>query len=425
MASKRPLLLILTTAIATLFIVLVTLNLSIGDKQIDRRFERLYSVSDPQFARTMGVILGPNLDSGNHVREFLNGHEIFPAMLEAIRSARKSITFETYIFWSGTIGVEFVDALIERARHGVKVHVLLDWIGGKLNDDLIEKLQLNGVEIRRYNAPQWNNLHMLNNRTHRKLLVIDGVTGFTGGVGVADQWHGDGMEPRQWRDTHFRVDGPVVGQMQSAFIDNWMQATGEVLHGQTYFPEIPVAGSQRAQVFTSAPGHGSESMQLMYLLSFTSAAETIRLSVAYFVPDEVAINALVAALRRGVKVQIVLPGRHLDWQLVRRASRASWGKLLRAGAEIYEYQPSMYHVKVMIVDDLWVSVGSTNLDARSFAINDEANLNVYDRAFALRQVDIFNDDLRHSRRMTLAEWESRPLTEKALDFAASLLRSQL
>ncbi|MDQ1815655.1 phospholipase D-like domain-containing protein [Massilia sp. CCM 9210] len=424
MKIQRARNLVLTIA-ATMLSALLILNFSIGDKQIDRRFERLYSVSDPQFRRTMGVILGPSLDPGNKVQQLVNGEQIFPAMLAAIRGARKTITFETYIFWSGSIGREFVDALTERARHGVRVHVLLDWIGGKLDDSQLEHLQKNGVDVRRYNSPRWNNLHLLNNRTHRKLLVVDGMTGFTGGVGIADQWRGDGKHPAQWRDTHFQVEGPVVGQMQSAFIDNWMQATGEVLHGEAYLPELPPVGPQHAQVFTSSPGGGSESMQLMYLLSITSAADTIRLSASYFVPDTVAVNTLVAAARRGVKVQIILPGQHQDWDIVRRASRATWGPLLRAGAEIYEYTPSMYHVKVMIIDDTWVSVGSTNFDARSFAINDEANLNIYDAGFAGRQVDIFLEDLRRSHRVTLHEWESRGLADKALDAGASLISSQL
>ncbi|WP_420473762.1 phospholipase D-like domain-containing protein [Noviherbaspirillum sp. ST9] len=412
-------------AIVTVLATLLVLNVSIGDKQIDRRLEHRYAVDDRQFARTMGVILGPALEPGNHVEALVNGDEIFPAMLKAIRNAERTITLETYIFWSGTIGDEFVNALVERARKGVRVHILLDWIGGKLDEDQITRMQENGVEVRRYNAPRWNNLHRLNNRTHRKLMVVDGRIGFTGGVGISDPWRGDAGSPAHWRDTHFRVEGPVVGQIQSAFIDNWMQATGEVLHGEAYLPELVPVGTQSAQMFTSSPGGGSESMQLMYLLSLTSAAKSIRLSASYFIPDDVALNTLLAALRRGVRVQIVLPGHHLDRPSVRRASRAEWGELLRAGAEINEFQPTMYHVKVMIVDDRWVSVGSTNFDARSFAINDEANLNVYDREFARQQIDIFERDLAQSRRVSLQEWENRPWRDKLLDFLASLLSSQL
>lgn len=412
-------------AVLTVLITLLVLNLSIGDKQIDHHLTRLYTVEDRQFARTMGVILGPALEPGNKVEALVNGDEIFPSMLEAIRSAKRTITLETFIFWSGTIGNEFVDALAERARDGVRVHVLLDWIGGKLDGEQLERMQEHGVEVRRYNTPRWNNLHRLNNRTHRKLLVVDGRIGFTGGVGISDVWRGNAGSPAHWRDTHFRVEGPVVGQMQAAFVDNWMQATGEVLHGEAYLPELPQAGTFSAQMFTSSPGGGSESMQLLYLLSMTSAAESIRLSASYFIPDDVAVNTLLAALRRGVRVQIIVPGHHLDRPSVRRASRAEWGELLRAGAEIHEFQTTMYHVKVLIVDSLWVSVGSTNFDARSFAINDEANLNVYDAVFARRQIEIFENDLAQSRRVTVQEWEARPWTDKLLDFFASLLSSQL
>ena len=425
MAPGKKTLVAALAAAATLALVWLVLNLSLGDKQIDTRLTRLYSVSDPQFVRVMSVLFGPALVAGNHVQPLRNGDEIFPSMLGAIGSAKHTITFETYIFWSGSIGREFADALVERVKKGVKVHILLDWIGGQLEDPLLARMAQSGIEISRYNTPQWNNLHRLNNRTHRKLLVVDGQTGFIGGVGIADSWRGHAQDPQHWRDTHFRVEGPVVAQMQSAFIDNWMQATGDVLHGKPYLPDLAAAGSQSAQVFTSSPGGGAESMQLMYLLSITAATRTIRLSASYFVPDNVAVNTLVAALGRGVKVQIILPGPHMDVQLVRRASRAQWEKLLVAGAEIYEYQPTMYHVKAMIVDDLWVSVGSTNFDTRSFSINDEANLNVHDAAFAQRQTAIFQDDLKHSRRITLEEWKNRPWLDKAFDFGASLLSSQL
>lgn len=425
MAGKRTISVAVTGVLLTVIATLLVLNLSIGDKQIDTRIERVYSVDDRQFARTMGVILGPALEPGNKVRALVNGDKIFPAMLHAIRSAQRSVTLETYIFWSGTIGNEFVDALVERARAGVRVHILLDWIGGKLNEEQLDRMEENGAEVRRYNTPHWNTLHRLNNRTHRKLLVVDGKIGFTGGVGISDSWRGNAQSPQHWRDTHFEVEGPVVGQMQAAFIDNWMQATGEVLHGEAYLPELQPSGTLSAQMFTSSPGGGAESMQLMYLLSITSAARTIRLSASYFIPDDVAVNSLVAALRRGVRVQVILPGHHLDRPIVRRASRAEWRPLLRAGAEIYEYQPTMYHVKVMIVDDHWVSVGSTNFDARSFAINDEANLNVHDKDFARRQIEIFEEDRKKSRRVTLVEWESRGWRDKFLDFCASLLRSQL
>jgi cardiolipin synthase len=426
MPLSRKFYIVALSIVATIVAVLLVLNLSLGDKQIDRQLGHLYETSDAQFLRSMGVLLGPSLVDGNVVRELLNGDEIFPAMLEAIRSARRTITFETYIYWSGSIGAQFADALAERARAGVKVHVLLDWIGSeKLEDAQLEEMRRAGVELRRYNRPRWYSLDRLNNRTHRKLLVVDGETGFTGGVGIGDVWLGNAQDPQHWRDTHFLVQGPAVGQLQAAFVDNWMQATGVVLHGSDYFPPLQPQGEALAQMFISSPGGGAESMQLMYLLSITAATKSIRLSMSYFVPDEVAIGTFVAALKRGVEVQIITPGPHIDTEVVRKASRASWGRLLQAGAQIYEYQPTMFHCKVMIVDDLWVSVGSTNFDNRSFAVNDEANLNVYDAQFARRQAEVFRQDLAHSRRVTLEAWQNRPWQEKLMEHAARLLGSQL
>jgi cardiolipin synthase A/B len=414
------------TIAATIAIVLLVTNLSLGDKHVDWRTEHLYAVEDPQFVRTMGVMLGPPLAGGNRVEALLNGDQIFPAMLQAIRSARETVTFETYIYWSGAIGKDFADALAERARAGVRVHVLVDWVGSsKLEPSLLEEMAAAGVELRRYNKPRWYTMGRVNNRTHRKLLVIDGRVGFTGGVGIADNWLGDAQGPAHWRDTHFRIEGPAVAHFQAAFVDNWTKATGDVLHGTPYFPPLQPSGSQRAQMFISSPGGGAESMQLMYLLSIGAATRSIRLSMSYFVPDDVAIQSFVDALQRGVKVQLILPGAHIDTELVRRASRATWGRLLEAGAEIYEYQPTMYHCKVMIVDDLWVSVGSTNFDNRSFAVNDEANLNVYDAAFARAQSSVFDADLARSRRISVEEWKNRPWREKLAEHASAILSSQL
>jgi cardiolipin synthase len=265
----------------------------------------------------------------------------------------------------------------------------------------------------------------MNNRTHRKLLVVDGKVGFTGGAGIADEWAGNAQDPKHWRDTHFRIEGPAVAQMQAAFMENWIEATGQVLHGDAYFPPIEHRGRALAQLFVSSPGGGGESAQLLYLLAIVSAAKSIRMAASYFVPDNVEVEAFVAALKRGVKVQIILPGPHADSETTRRASRADWEPLLRAGAEIYEYQPTMYHVKALVVDDLFTTVGSTNFDSRSFSVNDEANLNVHDRDFALAQARIFEEDLKRSRRITHQEWEKRPWTEKLWEHTAALLSSQL
>ena len=413
-------------ALVTAAGMLLALNFSAGEKKINQQLPRLYAASDPQFMRAMGGLLGPGIVGGNQVQELLNGDQIFPSMLQAIRSATKTITFETYIYWSGNIGSQFADALAERARSGVKVHVLMDWAGsGKMDDALLNKIKDAGVDVRKFHKPVWYNFARLNNRTHRKLLVVDGTTGFTGGVGIAPTWEGAAQDKDHWRDSHFRVAGPVVAQMQTTFMDNWIKVSGQVLHGDAYFPKLEVAGQSPAQMFSSSPSSGSDNMALMYHMALTAAEKTIDLSMAYFVPDTLSRQILMDAVRRGVRVRLITPGPITDTQTVRSASRQTWGPLLEAGLEIYEYQPTMYHCKVMVVDNLMVSVGSTNFDSRSFRLNDEANLNVYDAAMAARQSAIFEDDLKKSRRVTFEEWTNRPFKEKAQDWLASVLSSQL
>jgi len=423
---RRSLLAALGGVAATLVAVLLALNLSAGEKHVDRPLQPQYSVGDPQFRRSMSMLLGPPMEDGNRVDVLVNGDRIFPAMLAAIAAARHTITFETYIYWSGDIGRRFSEALSERAHAGVKVHVLLDWIGSaKMDEAQLGAMREAGVRIERFHKPHWSHLPRLNNRTHRKLLVVDGAVGFTGGVGIADQWQGDAQDAEHWRDTHFRVEGPAVAQMQAVFMDNWIKATGEVLHGEPYFPALERRGDQPAQMFSSSPTGGSASMQLMYLMAVTAARRSIDLANSYFVPDDLAIDALVAAARRGVRVRILVPGPEIDTELVRRASRARWGELLAAGVQIAEYQPTMYHCKVLVVDGLLVSVGSTNFDNRSFRINDEANLNVLHEGFARQQVAIFEADLRRARSITLPQWKRRPWLEKAAEQAASLVGAQL
>ncbi len=409
--------------------VLLVLNLSSGEKKIQRHIERLFTLDDPHFRHELGVLLGPPFVDGNRYQLLRNGDEIFPAMLDAIRSARQTITFETYIYWSGQVGRDFADALAERSRAGVKVHVLLDWVGSaKMEQALIDEMRRAGVQMHRYHPPHWSTLGRMNSRTHRKLLVVDGRVGFTGGVGIAQLWTGHAQDPQHWRDSHFRVEGPVVAQMQSAFMDNWIKVSGDVLHGDAYFPVLNAlqpAGTGFAQMFSSSPSGGSESMHLMYLMAITAASETIDLSAAYFVPDDLSTAALVGALKRGVQLRIIVPGPHIDSDIVQGASRSRWGPLLEAGALIAEYQPTMYHCKVMIVDGILVSVGSTNFDNRSFSLNDEATLNILDAQFAEQQTAVFEDDLRRSRPVSLAEWHHRPWHEKALEQVSSWFGAQL
>lgn len=405
--------LIFASVVLALLAAIIYVNLSAGERRVSHPIPHLYPVDDPQFFRAMGMLLGPDIVRGNRVQELINGDQIFPAMLKAIRSAQKTVLFETFIYWSGEIGDQFADALEERARAGVKVHVLLDWVGSlKIEDKVLDSMREAGVEVHRFHPLRWYDLGRINNRTHRKLLIVDGCIGFTGGVGIAPPWTGNAQDADHWRDSHFRVEGPVVAQMQSVMLANWGKATGMILHGSEYFPELAEVGDQQAQMFHSSPSGGSESMQLMYLIAITAAVKTIDLASAYFVPDAMARQALVAALNRGVRVRIITPGKHTDEQTVRHASRALWGDLLKAGAQIHEYRHTMFHCKVLIVDGLMSSVGSTNFDPRSFHLNDEANLNVYDRGLAARLTQVFEQDLQRCRRITLADWERRPLPEK-------------
>ena len=416
-------------ALVALTFVLTVLGFNLfsnGEARVKRKVNHEYAVGDPQFPRAMGALLGPPLVGGNQATTLLNGEQIFPAMLAAIRGAQRTINFETYIYWSGNVGKQFADWLAERARAGVKVHILVDWVGSqKMDDVLLKEMRDAGVEIHKYHPLHWYSLDRINNRTHRKLLVVDGRVGFTGGVGIADEWDGHAQDVNHWRDTHYRIEGPAVAQMQAAFADNWMKVSGAVLHGEPYFPAIVPAGDLRAQVFRSSADGGAESMHLMYLLSVASARKSIDLSMAYFVPDELALETLEDALHRGVRVRIILPGPVTDAAVVRQASKAKWGRILALGGEIYEFQPTMFHCKVLVVDKLWVSVGSTNFDERSFRLNDEANLNVLDRAFAARQVADFENDLKRARRITYDEWISRPWTEKAWERFTALFGPQL
>ena len=396
-----------------------------GEKEIRYELTHRFAIEDPQFLRSIGELLGPAIVPGNQVTALQNGDQIFPAMLEAIRGARESITFETYIYWSGDIGRKFSDALCERARAGVKIHVLLDWLGAdKIDAEYITAMKAAGIEVERYHPLRWYNWSRMNNRTHRKLLVVDGRIGFTGGVGIADEWEGNGSAKDHWRDSHYKIEGPAVAQMQAAFGDNWIKARAQVLFGSAYYPELAQIGRSRAQVFKSSPDEGSESVRLMYLLSIASSTKSIRLQAAYFVPDDLAIETLITARKRGVKIEIIVPGPQTDSEIVQGASRSRWSELLDAGVLIYEYQPSLYHCKVLIVDDVWVSVGSTNFDNRSFRLNDEANLNVYDAVFAAEQAIVFESDKKLSRQMTRTDFKSRWLLGKMFDSVAGLFRQQ-
>lgn len=416
---------VLITILATLAAVVIISNLTSEEWRIQHRVDHLYAPGEEQFERTMGSLLAPGFVPGNRITCLENGAAYFPEMLEAMRQARHHINLETFIFWSGEMGERFADVLIERAGAGVETRVMIDWVGSfKASRKLINRMRRGGVQVARFRPPRIVGLTRFNNRTHRKILVIDGRIGYTGGAGIADAWKGRAHNEEHWRDSQYRVEGPVVAQLQAAFMDNWLQTRAQVLHGQEYFPPLEEVGTMKAQVFISGPEEGIEGARVMFLLSIASAARRLLLGHSYFIPDNLTRQALVEAKKRGVEVEIVVPG-PLDTYLVRRAMISRLGPLLKAGIKVYEYREAMYHRKFMLVDHCWVSVGSANFDTRSFRLNDEICLNVLDDGFAGHMAEQFENDKRHCREITLEQWHKRPLGQKLVDWLCAALRSQL
>ena len=367
--------------------------------QVRQEITPLYSASSPEFRQSAGSLLGSNFVSGNNITTLVNGKEIFPAMLSAIRSARHSINFETYVFWDGDIARQFSEALADRARAGVKVSAILDAQGTRtMGMENLARMREAGVDVVKYHSIFWLDIRRYNNRSHRKLLIIDGKTAFIGGVGIANEWTGNADSPEHWRDNHYKVTGPVVAQLQATFMNNWLKVRGTIQHGRDYFPPLESTGPYLAQAIRSSTRN--ENLDLMYLLALASAQRTLRIENAYFLPDDLVRQEMIAAAKRGVRVEIIVPGKHIDQKLVREASKRHWPALLKAGIKIYEYAPTMVHVKLMIVDDTFVSVGSGNFDNRSIRLNDEANLDVLDRNFAAQQRRLFEADKRRSREVT-------------------------
>ncbi|MDQ6630229.1 MAG: cardiolipin synthase [Verrucomicrobiota bacterium] len=383
-------------------------------------------MSDPAFRESIGYLLGPLLEDGNRVKELVNGDQVFPAMLEAARGAKKTITMEMYIWASGKLSDEFIQVFSERARAGVNVKCLVDGVGSiHLKKEDIVKMKAAGVQFVFYGREKWWKFKPnLNHRTHRKIMVVDGTIGFMGGVCIEDKWLGNAESLDVWRDTHFRIEGPAVKQMQAIFAANWLQTTGEVIQGADYFPESKTFGDSLLQCFKSGPSEGKDNARILHLFSIAAARKTIRLSHAYFVPDDLAITVLLAARKRGVEIEVIVPGKN-DSAIGRAASRSRWGKLLEAGVKFYAFQPALYHCKEMIVDDLWVTAGSMNFDSRSFHLNDEANFNVLDKNFAAAQIKVFEEDKSKSKPLTLADFNRRPWYNKWGDYCAGFLRSML
>lgn len=418
------------TRLITLTAIVMTLVFSVGSvlffnatPKPKRLLEPVivdFDTSDAVFRRSMGLILEQPIIAGNRIEPLMDGEAIYAAMLDAIDAADVSVTFETFEFWGEEATEPFVEALIAAAERGVVVHALIDYVGSmSAADSKFERMLDAGVEVIRWRKPSWYELTHFNHRTHRKLLMVDGRTGFIGGANITDSWlpDDDGLA---YRDHHFRVEGPVVGNMQSAFVDTWLDASGYLLLGDAYFPELTAQGELDAQMVTSTPSEGRHRMRKMLMVAIATAEQRITLGSAYFYPDEEFLKSLIEARERGVEINILLPGDSIDKGFVRHASVNRWRPMLEAGVGIYEYQPSMYHAKLISIDDRWASIGSTNLDNRSFRINKEGNLNVYDEDFARYVRELVEDDIRQAVRYDLERWDNRPWRKRLAGWVSML-----
>ena len=357
---------------------------------------------------------------------FTNGEQYYEAELRAIASAQKTICLEAYIFQTGKIADRFRDALVERARAGVKVKVLLDGLGSVgTTEKYFADLTKAGGCIGWYHSLRWHNIPDYNNRSHRELLIIDGKFGFIGGAGVADHWYTGVHGNPRWRDTMVRVDGEAASNLQSTFAENWLEACGELIHGPDYFPVYFADNETSALVVASTPSAGGATRaRTLFQILVASAQKSIFINTPYFLPDKSMSDELVRAHRRGVDIRIVVPGRKADHMLTRSASRRAYGPLLKEGVKIFEYQPAMIHAKILMVDGLWSVVGSTNMDHRSFGLNDEVNLAARDRGFNARLERDFARDVAESRVVTYEEWQHRPLLERAPEILGWVLQRQ-
>jgi len=383
-------------------------------------------VGDPTFAATVTGYTEAPIVGGNRIEVLLNGDEIFPAKLQMIAAATKTINYAQYVFEEGQPADDVARALAERCQAGVKVNVLVDAAGAvAMPAGQRQTMTEAGCRVETFRPIRLFTLDRANYRNHRRILVVDGQTGITGGSGTSGKWSGNGRTEGHWRDTDVRVEGPVVAQLQGAFVENWLEATGIALGGDDYFPRLsPAPSGINAQAVRSSPAGGSVAMYTMFLLGVASAQRSIHITNPYFVPDDKMVEALVQTARRGVRVALILPGA-IDHNIVRQASRSELGRLLQAGVEVYEYRAALLHAKTMVIDGVWSTVGSTNLDRRSFALNDELNLVVYDRAVAARLDEIFAQDLALSRRVTYEDWRNRGFASRLLELFAVPIKGQL
>lgn len=384
-----------------------------------------FGVTDPSFVPS--ALAGSLMTEGNRVDVLENGDRIFPAMLSAIAGAKRSIDFEAYIFWSGTVGGRFRDAFIERANHGVPVRILVDALGSMRRLDRSDRDAMEHAGCRLvffHRLAPWSR-GAVDHRTHRRILVVDGRIGFTGGAGFADEWRGDADAPDHWRDTQLRVEGPAVEDLQGAFQENWSEETGEILAGDAFFPAPGRAGASRAAVVASSARYATADVARLYAVAVSAAQRRIDIANSYFLPDDDAVRALTDAVRRGAAVRVIVPGEINDVPATKTAGRAAFGDLLAGGVRMFEYRGTMFHPKLMIVDDRLSTVGSANFDDRSFRLNEEVNLVSDDPRLAAILEASFERDLAHARPYTSAQWRRRSVGQRIAEWAIRPFRSQL
>ena len=395
-------------------LVLVGGLLALAQDQLTLKIQSAYAADDPQFPSYAAALLGVHATGGNRYTVLTNGDQIFPSMLAAVNGAQRRISFETYIYNDGAVGKQFTDAFIAAAKRGVLVQLVIDALGSKkIPKEWRESLIAAGVKLGEFGAPTWYSLEELNYRTHRKVLAVDGRIAFTGGVGLDDQWLGNAQDPQHWRDTMVRFEGPVARLMEGAFQENFVESLGPVTPVVDPPPQIPAEPLDSAMVLRSSPTGGSNDLKRLYLLTIAAARRTLDICSPYFLTDESTRWALAEARRRGVRVRVLVEGDLTDAKPVKYAGRDAYQLLLDQGIEIYEYQPTMMHVKTMVVDGAWSMVGSANFDNRSLELNDEMNVAVSDRELAARLTQDFEQDLRAAHKLDPATWRQRSMLEKA------------
>ena len=384
-------------------------------------------VAEPNFLRACEALTGAPVSYGNDLDLLVNGDQIFPAYLNAIRDAEETVNLLTYAYWKGDVAIEVADCLTEKATAGVECNVIIDALGGaKMDGGLLDRMRDAGVEISWFRPLKLYAVRRLENRTHRKLLIVDGKVGFTGGVGIAEEWTGNAQDPDHWRDTHVRVRGPVVRGLQGAFAENWLEGTGNVLAGDRYLPELDeVENGGPMQVVRSSATVGDTNAEALIYLALASAKKTIELTSAYFVPRPAFTDALVEAAERGVDMRILVPGSHIDKEFVRTAGRAAYDQLLEAGVRLFEYGPTMLHAKSLVIDGVWSCVGSINFDNRSFQLHDEVALCVQSERFAGELHEQFERDLEVSEQIEPGKWEERGPTRRARELVTKYARREL